>query len=307
MNPGISPETLAACGPNLEYEPDYLLLLARMAPVVEVQYGAFVGSTEAPDWAAMEGEARRLLALSQDIVLWVGVCRAATRLRRSAGLAAVLAECVEVLTAWPDAVHPQTWIDGVFDPVPRANALAQFCDPQGLIGEVRALVAAQPGASPEAPHRLSLKAAAADWVRLVDWSERHLGLEAPDLGAMSALLAPFASVVEPVEPSAPETTHPQVPATIVVAANLNSSTTTVTTTVTAPAAPAAPNSRADMQAQLAQARQWFEHHEPSSPVALLLLYAEHLVGKTYAELADAIPPESLRKWLILARPGGAAA
>jgi len=44
------------------------------------------------------------------------------------------------------------------------------------------------------------------------------------------------------------------------------------------------------------AKEWLEQHEPSSPVAILLKQAERLVGKRFAEVAQAIPLELLAKW-----------
>ena len=282
-NHSSRPPDATACGPSLEYEPDYLLLLARLAPGVEVQYGDFVGSGDAPDWPAIEREARRLLARSQDIVLWACVCRAAVRLRHAAGLAGALAELYSVLSTWPDAVHPQAWADGEFDPVPRANALAMLCDPLGLLGDVRAMLALPV----ENEHRPALVEAAENWARIVDWADRQLQQEAPDLQPMSRLLDDF--FIEQTADQA-EGVIEMEPATETRAASL-------------------PNhsSRADMRAVLAQTRQWFEHHEPSSPVALLLLYAEHLVGKPFADLVDAIPADCLRKWQAVAGRVGAAA
>lgn len=279
-----SAATAAACGPSLEYEPDYLLLLARLAPGVEVQYGSFVGGQDTPDWTAIEREARRLLARSQDIVLWAGVCRAAVRMRRAAGLADALAELNAVLAAWPDAVHPQVWFDGEFDPVPRANALALLADPQGLLGDVRALLA-EPL---DAAQQRSISRAAAEWARLLDWTAHHLPHDAPDLLALSGLLAELCA----------DRTRPQTAAPAMAAARPHE--VAPPSAVTAAATVAAALSRSDMRAVLAQARGWFEQHEPSSPVAVLLLYAEHLVGKPFAELVDAIPPDCLRKWQGLA-------
>ncbi|MDV2207467.1 type VI secretion system protein TssA, partial [Burkholderia pseudomallei] len=45
-----------------------------------------------------------------------------------------------------------------------------------------------------------------------------------------------------------------------------------------------------------QARQWFEQHEPSSPIPILLRRAEHFVGKRYADVVQAIPAELLALW-----------
>lgn len=276
----LPPDVPSDWGPSLEYEPDYLLLLARLAPGTEVQYGAFVGGSCAPDWSAIERDARLLLKRSQDIVLWVCVCRASVRLRQAAGLADALAELNTVLSTWPDAVHPQAWIDGDFDPVPRANALAMLCDPEGLLADVRAFLAL----AMDDDQRHALVRAAAGWSQIVDWTNRQLPHDAPDLLALSRLLAPF--LVEKMNAGSQALPAAQ------------------THAVASPESPA--GSRADMRAVLAKTRRWFETHEPSSPVALLLLYAEHLVGKPFADLVDAIPPECLRKWQAAAGPGGAA-
>jgi type VI secretion system protein ImpA len=56
---------------------------------------------------------------------------------------------------------------------------------------------------------------------------------------------------------------------------------------------------ADRQAALAlirTARTWFETHEPSSPIPVLLKRAERFVGKPYAEIVTAIPAELLVQW-----------
>ncbi|MEZ2350180.1 ImpA family type VI secretion system protein [Caballeronia sp. RCC_10] len=45
-----------------------------------------------------------------------------------------------------------------------------------------------------------------------------------------------------------------------------------------------------------EARHWFEQHEPSSPIPVLLRRAEQFVGKRYAEVVKAISPEMLAQW-----------
>ncbi len=302
------------CGPSLEYDPDYLMLLDRMAPVEEVQYGSFVGSSAAPDWSAIEREALRLLDRSQDIGLLACLCRSGTRLRGAAGLDQALARLLAVLQAWPDAVHPQTVFDGQYDPLPRANALAALADPQGLLADIAGIelfggsegrcavgeVAAafglpRPGgaAAPEdllrrmaaaraaeqqpgpgrKPTPLGDLARAAHHATAIDqWARAHLHDDAPPLRALLALLAPFAMAV-----SAPQQQNTPEPAP-------------------AAGAPVTQRSRADMRAVLVDARLWFETHEPSSPVAVLLLQAERLVGQRFAQVANALPPDLLKAW-----------
>ncbi|EAX1757262.1 cytoplasmic protein, partial [Salmonella enterica] len=38
------------CGPDPEYDPEYLLLFSRAAPQAEAQYGDFVSTPEAVNW-----------------------------------------------------------------------------------------------------------------------------------------------------------------------------------------------------------------------------------------------------------------
>lgn len=304
------------CGPSLEYDAEYAVLLSRMSPRVDAQYGQFVGTPEASNWAEIERDCRRLLLRTRDINLLVWLCRARTRLAQAAGLAQSLAVLAEVLQAWPDSVHPQLVVEGERDPAVRANALAALADPEGLLGDVREIVVAANAArhltvreverawtvprpadvpNPESVaqqlsqlHRaamgdaqapVSLLAEASRFAQqIVDWSVGHLGQDAPPLQALLRLLKPFEPVaqVAEAEPVAPgETSRNQ-------------------------AVPrfsgAGAATRDDVQHGIRAAREWFEDHEPSSPVAVLLRQAERMVGKRFAQVADAIPLDLLKKW-----------
>lgn len=57
-----------------------------------------------------------------------------------------------------------------------------------------------------------------------------------------------------------------------------------------------PRDRDGALADIRSARQWFELHEPSSPVALLLRQAERLTGKRFDEVFQAIPAELVERW-----------
>jgi len=48
--------------------------------------------------------------------------------------------------------------------------------------------------------------------------------------------------------------------------------------------------------RIRDARHWFEQHEPSSPIPVLLRRAEQFVGKRYSEVVQAIPAELLMQW-----------
>ena len=299
------------CGPSLEYDAEFAVLFSRMSPRGDAQYGQFVGTPDAPNWAEIERDCRRLLLRTQDINLFVWLCRARTRLAQAAGLAQSLAALAAVLEAWPDAVHPQLVVEGERDPAVRANALAALADPEGLLGDVREIVVAANAArhltvreverawsvpraadarSPEsvaqqlaqlrlaangdadAPVNLLTRAARAA-EQILAWAVRHLGHDAPSLQALIHLLKPFdaveaASESQPVRP--PESAQsPHIPGIA---------------------------RREDVLQAIRNAREWFQNHEPSSPVAVLLQQAERMVGKRFAQVADAIPLDLLRKW-----------
>lgn len=304
------------CGPSLEYDHEYAVLLSRMAPQADAQYGSFVDAPEAPNWAEVERDCLRLLLRTRDINLLVWLCRARTRLGQAAGLAHVLGVLRELLQAWPDAIHPQLVVDGEAEPSIRANALAGLADPEGLLADVceivvasnsamrltvrdvqrafavprqqdaptletvtrqlAALRAVAPGSSPSP---LVLLAQAAGHVHAIDtWARARLGDDAPSLSALSRVLELFhdPAVKTPDAPATPEPVHRG---------------------VSNPALGQGPSRRRDeVLAGIRSAREWFEQHEPSSPVAVLLKQSERMVGQRFAQVADAIPLDLLRKW-----------
>jgi len=131
---------LEPCGPTLEYDAEYAVLMARLAPQADAQYGTFVDRPDLPEWAEVERDCRRLLLRSKDINLFIWLLRCRVRLGGASGLRDVLSILADVLEHFPDDVHPQLKIEGEADPEVRANALAGLTDPQGLLSDVREIV-----------------------------------------------------------------------------------------------------------------------------------------------------------------------
>ncbi len=302
------------CGPSLEYDAEYAVLLSRMAPRGDAQYGEFVGLAEAPNWAEIERDCRRLLLRTRDINLLVWLCRARTRLAQAAGLAQSLAALADALRAWPDAIHPQLVVEGERDPAVRANALAALTDPEGLMADAREIVVTANAARhlsvrdierafavPRPSGALSAEAVAQQLEGLrqlqeddaaapvnqlsqaskavreiAAWCEATLGDDAPSLQALLEVLRPF------------EAPQP------VVSMPFSERAESVGPAERAPGLPTL--LRGDVRNSIRAAREWFETHEPSSPVAVLLRQAERMVGRRFSELADVIPLELVRKW-----------
>jgi type VI secretion system protein ImpA len=328
------------CGPDLEYDPEFIVLAGKMVTRVEAQYGDFVGTPEPVNWSDIDRDCRRLMMRSKDIRLAVLFTRCRTRLANAAGLA----EGIGLLAAWletfPASIHPQPGVDTDHDAALeiRMNALQSLTDTAGLLADVReialtkstatrlqvrdverAFAHPRPGdaLAPESvtrqlddlraqqPATLAGFDEALAGVAVIDaWSREHLGLYAPDLSALTRMLrhlaggerrsdkalpevvvadAQFIDEDEGTAPNEPlsaaeESAAPQVPAAIDRRANTTST---------------------DRHAALElirEARQWFEQHEPSSPIPVLLRRAEQFVGKRYAEVVHAIPAELLTQW-----------
>jgi type VI secretion system protein ImpA len=136
------------CGPNLEYDADFLGLEAAARGRAEQQFGDTVIPAEEPDWRAVDEAASALAARTRDLRVGVTWLRARTHLHGVRGFASTLA----VLAAWLeqhwDHLHPQLDPDDGLDPTMRLNALAPLADAATVLADLRA--------APLAPSRGSI-------------------------------------------------------------------------------------------------------------------------------------------------------
>ena len=63
-----------------------------------------------------------------------------------------------------------------------------------------------------------------------------------------------------------------------------------------PPSPAFIANRHVARERIREVRLWFEEHEPSSPVPLLLRQAEQLIGRRFADVVNCLPPDLLQQW-----------
>lgn len=212
-------------GPNLEYDPEYAVLAARLQPKADVQYGDFSAQAPEPDWKDIERDCRRLLLRSKDMGMLIWFVRSRTRQAGAQGLLQGLSALQQVCEGFAASIHPQLLIDGESDPLVQANTLAGLCDSQGLLEDVRDVIVSgstafrlsvrdierslsvpRPPYAPEPeavqrqladlhqrhdPHLLALQGCAVCVQHLQTWSQQQLGEEAPDLQPLFKLLAPI--------------------------------------------------------------------------------------------------------------------
>ncbi|WGY71540.1 type VI secretion system ImpA family N-terminal domain-containing protein [Burkholderia cepacia] len=132
----------APCGPDLEYDHDFVVLFAGAAPRQDVQYGDFVGSPDPLNWSEIERDSRRLMTRTKDMRVAVLHTRCRTRLGGVAGLADGTRLLAAWLQAFPEQLHPQADADNDRHAAleMRMNALQALSDPEGLLADVREIV-----------------------------------------------------------------------------------------------------------------------------------------------------------------------
>ena len=336
----------APCGADLEYDPEFVVLSAKVVAKTDAQYGNFVGSPEPINWSDVDRDCKRLMMRSKDMRLAVLFTRCRTRLAGAAGLGEGIGLLAGWLAAFTDALHPQPYADVDRDAALeiRMNALQALTDTEGLLSDVREIALTKSTATrlqvrdverafahprpsdalaPESVTRQleDLRAqqpaamagfdeALASLAAIDAWSHEHLGAYAPDLSALVRLLHWLAgcerrdslannenrdAAVEPF-PSVDE-----VPGGGEPTANPCSNFHDANTVNVAPVPGRSRRTTAVFGRHAAvdlirEARQWFETHEPSSPIPVLLRYAENFVGKRYADVVQAIPIELLTQW-----------
>jgi len=320
------------CGADLEYDPEFVVLLAKAAPKAEAQYGDFVSAPEAVNWTDLERDCRRLLLRTRDIRILALLLRCRTRLADAAGLRDGLSILARALGKWPDLVHPQLIVDGESDPAMRANALAALTDPQGLMQDVRELAITGNGAlrlqmrdverslgvprpldalAPDSvrqqlhelrqqhsPTLTALDEAAALVGAIENWAMAHLADDPPDLKPLRKLLGMIAETAAPTAPDTPAVvTLPPQDVHCEVGEHEADGDFSSGTASPGPSPMDRPLNRDTALTNIRTARQWFEANEPSSPVGLLLKQAEKLTGKRFHEVFQAIPADLVQRWV----------
>ncbi|GHU47155.1 hypothetical protein AGMMS50289_21920 [Betaproteobacteria bacterium] len=306
------------CGPNLEYDSEYVALQTRMIPKGDVQYGDFVKAPETPNWREIGQECLQMLSRTRDIPILLLLLRCRLHLVQARGLREILEILLEWLEHYPEHVHPQILIEGEQDPTVRANALLALVDYEGVLGDLRELVLSKSSAmrlqirdverafavprlsdalAPESVRRqlndlyraddanvLALTEAAKIARRLSAWLTVNMKEDAPDLKVFFHLMSLFdrdESGAKDVPEELSSDTEPEIPQALQKTM----------------ASPLSPEKARDTALQsIRNVREWFEQYEPSSPVSVLLRQAELMIGKKFYEVAQAIPSDLLERW-----------
>ncbi|MCG5076758.1 type VI secretion system protein TssA [Paraburkholderia tagetis] len=134
----LAPISAAApCGPDLEYDADFLALQRCATARPEEQYGDVLIAAQSPAWREVERLALALLARTKDLRVVVPLTWAWIDSRGLQGYADGLRLASALLDAYWEPLHPALIVEGEADPLPRFNALAELAGPQGCVRAAR--------------------------------------------------------------------------------------------------------------------------------------------------------------------------
>ncbi|WP_175722052.1 type VI secretion system protein TssA [Burkholderia ambifaria] len=318
----------APCGPNLEYDADFLQLQERATPRAEQQYGDTVIPAEPPDWRAVERLALALGERTKDLRVAAYLARSWTEQHGIPGYADGLAIVEGLIERWWDDLHPRLDADGEPDPTPRMNALADVAGAHecaraarrqplfdggpsvrdaervldgrdeaggpaagGRDGLIAALSSARDdGRVPIDAVHAALRALDTIRARVTD----RLGSEwSPDASdtekALQRIARAMPTPAPAVRQSAPDGSIPAAPAASAPAVLSNGQAWR----------DADVTSRDDVRLGLDKMCRYFELHEPSHPAPLLLRRAQRLLALDFYEIIRDLAPESLPKLDLL--------
>lgn len=318
------------CGPDLEYDPSFLLLEQAVSGRPEAEYGETVIAAVPPDWTTADALCLELLSRTRDLRVLAWLARGRLVRDGVAGLADGLAVIAGLLESHWDHVHPQLEGGDEGDPTARVNALAAFVDTTGVIGDFLDMPIVAPLASQTTP--LTLR----EWTYATGESvapaQRTLLGIAEIEAAFAAAVKPAAFVRDALDAAIAHASRIEALVTERVGASQTIDLDPLTTLLrrarsliadslakfevveanSTPEAPAAPSTtdatsttpsgiqastqiatRADVIAMLDRVCDYYARYEPSSPVPLLLKRARGLVDKSFIDLLGDLAPEGL--------------
>lgn len=319
----VSSTTDGSCGPDLEYHPSFLELIASARSRPEQQLGDSIIAAREPDWCTVLEQGLALAQRSRDLRIAAVVTQAATEIHGLSGFADGLALIRTWLERHWDDLHPALNFDGEHDPLIRMNALAALADPEGALKSVRKaqLLESRAGTLSVGDAEAILKGKPPSEAAVVTSAaqlERLLAEEQVRNASRQAALTEAASALGAIESLWREKVHADfwpefgalrelltrlcefiarhargVPESSTVALTLE--THTLSTSRLTPATHDLPDelsNRRDAFRALAISRRYFERHEPSHPAPLLIRRIERLEGLGFMDILAELSPDA---------------
>ena len=332
----------APCGPNLEYDADFVELELAAQEKPDVQYGKTITAAVPPDWKLVRKTSLALLERSRDLRVAMTLLKSSLALQGFAGLAASLRLIERLLEERWDTVHPALDPDDDLDPTLRINSLAELADTNSVLKTLKdASILVLPVLGPltlrvleiasgeiapaDGQEKISVTSLEAA-LRDVDDASLQAGFEAISRSHDSACTIEAILVRQVGSAQALNLDGFKrglrrgqdflsgqhalrnlavKPAEEVVEQALAEP---VAVAVAAPPVAVANGeftNREDVLRTLEKLLKYYHTHEPSSPVPLLLKRAQWLVPKSFMEIMEELAPDSVAQLMAISGNQGA--
>lgn len=327
----------APCGPNLEYDPDFVLLESLIEGRPEQQYGDAVIPAEEPDWLQAGRQAKQLLLRSKDLRIANHYLRSLIHSEGLTGLSSGLDLFAGLMQTYWETLHPSLHIDGELDPLARFFAISALSNPMGFLRDARDCVLLkyqntslslrdieQAGLNNKTDSGLSrdqvvliLKQGLAGDAGVLEHLERCsnalnsieaqgkvalVDSDAPDLSSarqlMESTLRFCRQCVEP-EPQV------EVEAEMPLTTNLEAGSPAMPLVKASGNALGAINSRQDAERAIQLMCQYFKEHEPTNPAPLLLMRALRVMSMNFIDIMKDMAPDAVARIETIAGPATA--
>ena len=317
------------CGPDCEYDNDFLALTQAAVGKAEQQFGDTVIPAGEPDWREVDRLGQALLARTKDLRVVVWLTLANTHLYGILEFAKGLKFALTLCEQFWDSVHPRIEVDGEVDPYLRMNAIAAFSASE-YSGENRLIQALRLAAivkapltlnfrdlelafnhSPDAAHALthieplllaSLASGSKELTAILEAyasyqamrtlvEDRASAAEAPDMQRLSNVLKPVARGLEYLRAAAAGGTLAE-DSMALSATGANGEAIVMSSS--AIGGVGAIQNREDVRRALDRVCEYLERHEPSNPASLFARRAQRMLGIPFLELMRELSPESVQ-------------
>lgn len=311
------------CGPDCEYDNDFLALSIAVVGKPEQQFGDTVIAAVEPDWREVDSLAQALLGRTKDLRVVAWLALANTHLQGVSAYAGGLKLMLSLCEQFWDELHPRIEVDGDTDPYLRMNAISAFSGTE-FSGEDRLIQALRGATLVKSPVLLTYReaelafsnASASTYSRsqveqiisdaiiagntdvlvvIEAWQnyqalrtllgEKVSAEDAPDLDRLGEVLKAVALGVQRVQSGKPSgSADESVSDASELTAGAGSSEPSISGQV---------RTREDARRALDRVCEYLERHEPSSPASLFARRAQRMLNMPFLEIMRELSPDSM--------------
>jgi type VI secretion system protein ImpA len=325
------------CGDDLEYDPAFGELQRSAEGKPEQVMGSTVNPAEEPEWREVQRQAVAICARTKDLRVLILLLRALLANAGLPGLADGLHLLRGLLERYWDAIHPQLDPDDNLDPTMRVNIIASVCDPMTFLRGVHEAplvssrvmgrfslrdiavasghMPAPPGSAAAAPTMSAIEAAFMDTdLEELQATAKAVDASMADVAAIENLVtakvgvtnAPNLSELGAVFKEARQVLAEHLARRGVSAPGAEGEPAPTPAGAGAPPAAAALSgeitSREDVVRALDKISDYYNRHEPSSPIPMLVQRAKQLVSMDFLEILRNLAPDGVKQAELLRGP-----